>query len=627
MNSGYSRRLVSLSYKLLILAGVYQLSRIIFLIANSSSFNNVSTVEIITAFLWGFRFDFSALFTINIPVILLYLIPGNWFYKAASQKLINIVFYVLNIPFILLNCIDLEYFKYQGKRTTSDFFQLFTMGDDMKNTIPKMAADFWYVIVIFIVLSVVLILATRQIKPRLPDNKSNPVFVIITFILTVALTIILARGGFQYKPLNVMSGARLTSPQLVPLVLNTPFTIIRTYGKSLTEEKRYMPDDEALKYFSKIHQYNTGSPFLNKNVVIIILESFSAEYIGALNNGEGFTPFLDSLMGESVTFTNAFANAKKSIDGIPAVVASIPTLMPASYISTPYSSNRLHSIAAILKTKGYSSAFFHGGNNGTMNFDNFTRMTGFDKYYGRSEYPGDNYDGHWGVFDENFYYFFIDKCNEAKKPFVNAFFSLSSHHPYSMPDTLRDKFPDGTHPIHKSIGYADYALRKFFERASKTDWYNNTMFVITADHTGPATKIKYNTRLGMFRIPVVFYIPGTDLKGFRERTTQQTDIVPGILQLLNYDEPFVAFGNSMFDSTKSGVAINYPGDLYQAVGNNLLIQFDGSEITGTYSYKTDTLLLQNLPDEYQDERIRLQKTLESYIQQFNSALIGNKLIP
>jgi phosphoglycerol transferase MdoB-like AlkP superfamily enzyme len=332
-------------------------------------------------------------------------------------------------------------------------------------------------------------------------------------------------------------------------------------------------------------------------------------------------------MHEAMTFNHAFANAKKSIDGIPAILASLPTLMPASYVSSPYGSNKLNSIAGILKSKGYTSAFFHGGNNGTMNFDNFTMLTGFDKYYGRKEYPRDDYDGHWGVFDEPFYYFFADKCSAMKQPFVTAFFSLSSHHPYNLPAKFKDRFPKGDLPIHESIGYADYSLQCFFEKAKTTDWYQNTLFVITADHTGPSSKISYNTKAGMFRVPIVFYHPGGTLRGWSDQVTQQTDIVPGILDYLHYDEPFVAFGNSMFDSTNTPFAVNFTGDVFQAIDNELLMQFDGTETTGCYYYRKDSLLQDNVVDMNDTSQVRLNKSLESLLQQYNNSLIKNELIP
>ncbi|HMT30445.1 MAG TPA: LTA synthase family protein [Bacteroidia bacterium] len=624
----YRNQLIILSKRLLLLVVIYQLCRLAFLLANFNYFQSSEFSDVVLAFISGLRFDLNAIILLNLPLILIHLLPVNWFYSKITQTTFKLFFLLINIPSILLNCIDLEYFKYQGKRTTADLFQLFGMGDDMKNTIPQMAMDFWYVLLVFAILTTFMIFVYNRIRVEKPsvinENKTLNWLMVIPLL---AVFFVGGRGGFQYKPLGIMAAARNTNPQLVPLVLNTPFTVLKTYGKKIIEEKNYMPEDEAKSYFNKDHLFKRKSNFKPLNVIVIILESFSSEYIGALNNGRGYTPFLDSLMHESLTFSNAFANAKKSIDGIPAVLASMPTLMTASYVSSPYNSNKLKSIAGILKSKGYSSAFFHGGNNGTMNFDNFTLLTGFDKYYGRKEYPQNDYDGHWGVFDENFYYFFSDKCSGMKQPFVCSFFSLSSHHPYNLPDKYRGKFKKGTLPIHESIGYADYSLKCFFEKAKQTDWYKNTLFVITADHTGPSEQAYYNTKAGMFRVPVIFYQPGSNKKLWSDDVTQQTDILPGILDYLNYDEPFSAFGNSMFDTTRTPFAVNFAGDVYQVMSNELVIQFDGTEVAGCYNYRTDSLLMNDIASPKNISQVRLTKTLQSVLQQYNHAMIWNELVP
>lgn len=606
---------------------IYQLSRLAFLLANAGYFTGSDTADVFKAFFTGTRFDLNIILVLNAPFVLFHLIPAKAFYTRIWQNILRWYFFIVNIPVLMLNCIDLEYFKYQGKRTTADLFGLFSMGDDMQNTLPQMARDFWYVLVVFALLAALTIFLYNRIKFPATETQTQIGFQWLLLLPVSALVVIGARGGLQLKPLGILSAAGNTPPTLVPLVLNTPFTVFKTLGKDLLEEKKYFTGEAALQYFTKDHQYTGRPPFQPKNVVIIILESFSSEFIGTLNNGKGYTPFLDSLAGEGMLFTNAYANAKKSIDGIPSVLAALPTLMPASYITSPYNGNKLHSIAAVLKPKGYTSAFFHGGNNGTMGFDNFTSMSGFGNYYGRKEYPGNDYDGHWGIFDENFYHFYISKMNEMKPPFVTSFFSLSSHHPYTIPVHLKNRFPKGPLPIHESIGYADYALASFFREASKTKWFDNTLFVITSDHTGPSAIPFYQTKTGMFRVPILYFMPGSELKGRNSRTTQQTDIVPGILDLLNYDLPFTAFGNSPFDTTSSGMAVNYPGDVYQAINDRQLLQFDGSSVIGVYDVVNDSLLKKNLVEKPGSIDSVLLSGLKSVLQQYESALAKNKLIP
>ncbi|MBK7967816.1 MAG: sulfatase-like hydrolase/transferase [Bacteroidetes bacterium] len=611
--------------RILLLLFIYQLCRLLFFIVNYSYFTTSSVSEIVLAFFLGIRFDIVVAVVLNIPFILFHFLPFQAFSGRIWQRALKLYFFIINIPFLLLNCVDLEYFKFQGKRTTADLFQLFAMGDDMQNTIPRMALDFWYVILCFVVLSVIFVWGYNKIKVKPAPVNDQKLIQWILILPVILITGIGFRGGIQYKPLGILAAAKHTTPPLVPLVLNTPFTVIKTFGKVLIDEKNYLPESELTTYFDKVHSYKKHEPFHPRNVIIIILESFSSEYIGYLNNGKGYTPFLDSLSTHCISFNNAYANAKKSIDGIPAVVASMPTLMPASYITSPYNGNRLHSIAALLKQKGYSSGFFHGGNNGTMGFDNFASMTGFDAYYGRKEYPGKDYDGNWGIFDENFYAFFTDKMNKMPQPFVTTFFSLSSHHPYSLPEHLKNNFPKGSLPIHESIGYADYSLQQFFKKAQATSWYKNTLFVITSDHTGPSAIPYYQTKAGMFRTPILFYLPYADLKGTNTKTTQQTDIVPGILDLLNYDNSFIAFGNSPFDSTRNGFAVNYTGDSYQIIGEKQLIQFDGQEVIGYYDYKNDSLLTQNKIGKNSPPDSILLKSLQSILQQYNHSLIKNQL--
>ena len=137
--------------------------------------------------------------------------------------------------------------------------------------------------------------------------------------------------------------------------------------------------EEAWQIFSPIHYYNTGNTFSSLNVVIIILESFSKEYTGANRNATSYTPFLDSLSTQSLYFNDAYANGKRSIDGIPEVIASLPSLSEDAFITSPYSTHTFDNLASLLKRKNYSTAFFHGGNNGTMGFDHFIRNAGFEK--------------------------------------------------------------------------------------------------------------------------------------------------------------------------------------------------------------------------------------------------------
>jgi phosphoglycerol transferase MdoB-like AlkP superfamily enzyme len=339
------------------------------------------------------------------------------------------------------------------------------------------------------------------------------------------------------------------------------------------------------------------------------------------------TPFLDSLIKEGLVFNNAFANGKRSIEGIPAVLASIPALMNESYITSSYGSNNFSSIANTLKRKGYSSAFFHGGTNGTMGFDAFTKAAGFDKYFGRFEYNNDqDFDGDWGIPDHKFFQYAEKEVSKMKQPFLAALFSISSHHPYIIPAEYRKDFPEeGDQPIYKIVRYADFSLKQLFESMSKEKWFDSTLFVITADHTGPSIDNYYNNNAGSFEIPILFYKHNSSLKGVNSKTTQQIDIMPTILSYLSYDENYYSLGQNAFDTTKTGYAINFINDVYQFFQDDYLLQFDGQKKLAVYNYKTDSLLQKNIIGKKIEKEKAMETKLKAIIQTFNHGMIHNEM--
>ena len=157
-----------------------------------------------------------------------------------------------------------------------------------------------------------------------------------------------------------------------------------------------------------------------------------------------FTPFIDSLIQESLVFTNGFSNGRRSIEGIPAVIAGIPSLMNSPFITSAYSGDKFYSLPYLLKQEGYNTSFYHGGTNGTMGFDNFCKAAGIDAYYGRYEYNNDkDFDGNWGIFDEPFLQFMAKSLDKTPQPFMASVFTLSSHHPYTIPEKYKNKFIKG----------------------------------------------------------------------------------------------------------------------------------------------------------------------------------------
>jgi len=619
---------------ILILVFLFTISRIIFYSANLQFFRGIYFFDFLKILVGGIRFDIASIFMVNFAFIFLQLIPLKLRFKYWYQKTLQILFYVTNSIALISNFIDVIYFRFTLKRTTSDIFNYLSVGGDFKKLIPQFIADFWYIPLICIVFIIAFIKLSSIIKvkdivaPTLKYYLSQS----ILFIFAMFVLIIGIRGGLQLKPLDIINASKYAENKNVPLVLNTPFTIIKTIGLPALSNKVYFKNtNELSKTYNLVYQINTKDSVFNfrkLNVVIIILESFSQEHIGALNNKNGysgFTPFLDSLIKKSV-YVKGFANGKRSIDGIPAILAGIPTLMNEAYITSMYAGNKINSLASLLKTKSYNTSFYHGGSNGTMGFEAFTKIAGFDTYYGRSQYNNEkDYDGKWGIWDEPFLQNYAKQLNATPQPFLSSVFTLSSHHPYKVPEKYKGKFRKGHLEIQESIMYADYSLKKFFETASKMPWYDSTLFVITADHTSEAYLDYYQNNIGMYAVPIIFYLPNGNLKLNCNQIGQQIDIMPSVLDILNFDKPYFSFGTSVFDAKKPHFNITYINGEYQLIKDDYVLKFDGEHAISLYHVKNDSLLKNNLISKDVSQRKEMETFLKAVIQQYNTSLINNKM--
>lgn len=599
-----------------------QFTRLVFYL-NLSSYFEASFTEIIHAFVLGFRFDAVAIGYVLGPFFLLLPFTENNRVRAVAKWYFVVALGVLN----LLNCIDAEFFKFMARRSTDDLFEFAFLSDDIFNIAPSLIGFFWYLLVAFGFTALLSYFAINKLLSLSTSAGNKNLFrKALWLIPTVGLLVLFARGGFQRIPLTIIDASTVSPPHLNSVVLNTPFTIIKTLGKPELEEFKYPePELAELEPISYPKQNKLTATLKSNNVVLIILESLSTEYVGALNGlSSGYTPFIDSLCSESLVFTDSYANGHRSIEGIAAIAASIPTLMYEPFTTSRYAENGINSLANLLAEKGYHSSFMHGGNKNSMNFESFSAQAGYDLFYDRDDYPHPNehYDGVWGISDHYFLSNCVDKYNEFQKPFFSTIFTLSSHHPYTIPSDYQDRFPKGTLPIHESIGYADQSLKEFFQKASEQSWYDSTLFVITADHTSLSEHDFHQTRTGSLRIPLILFHPrDTLLQGVYNGVVQQADIMPTVLDLLGYEKPFFAFGTSAFDSSASRMAIAFKHDQYQLLKDNQLVCFDGEKTTFVYDLSTDSLLQDNVLDNA-DHSENLAY-LKSFVQNYSLALNKN----
>ena len=600
--------------KISLLLIIYFVSRLFFFINNFSSFNINESTSWLTPFLESVRYDLSILLYINSLVLLLIFLPFNLRLKQWYQKLVGIVFLFVNIPFIILNNIDIEFFQYNQKRITSDFVDLLFLGNDTAQVLPSYLLTYWP-IVLLTLFQIYNLFKHSDFKPKtVISNFKSFSNSLMIFLISIVFFVVGARGGLQLKPINTINAGELSNPIFSNLILNTPFTFLHSFKSEKLVAYNYFSEQELNNSFSLSKNYS-GEKQKDYNVVIIIMESLSKEFVG-FHNDHNLTPFLDSLMNHSLVFSNAFSNGLRSIEALPAITASIPTLSNTPFISSVYAQNKFNSLPSTLLKKGYATSFFHGGTRGTMGFYGFAKKAGFQKYYGLEEYDNkDDYDGTWGIYDEPFFKFFARKMKDENQPFFSTFFSLSAHPPYSIPNHHNSRFKEGGLKIHKLISYSDYSLKIFFNNVKNEDWFNNTLFVITADHTSPKSSDSiYKNKIGRYSIPMLFYTADQSLIGVDSVVTQHIDIMPTVLDFLGYNKPFISFGESVF--RKKGWAIHHNNNRY------CLITQHGFLNNRNENYRTfsDWSFKNKLVNNNEDVIL-----LKSFKQSFSSSMIKNKL--
>ena len=610
--------------RLCIVALMMYVTRIIFYVFNSGSFQSIEPLDFVTA-IW---FDFITIALLFLPYYSIYLLPLPIRDFRLYKWIMKLLFHATTILILALNLMDVEYFRYTSKRSTYDLFSLVSTGNDMSQLLTTFIKDFWFLIIFLILLNIATEWLYRKVDRKFLANSDRGFYKtnILSFVIVLPLLVIIGRGGFGLKPIGIIEASNYSNPANTAFLLPTAFTMVKTIDQGSLQIIKYFEDEKDRDYFDPIKQ-TTPQRILpdGTNVMIILLESFGTEFVGAYNGKESYTPFFDSLISQSLTFKYAFANGKKSIEAVPAVVASMPTFMDNPYISSPYGDNKINTLPSILKEHGYVSAFYHGATNGSMRFDGFATICGYDQYFGRYEYNNDDhFDETWGILDEYFNPWTAKKLTELKEPFIGTLFTLSSHHPYFIPEHMRDKVKKGPQPICASINYGDFALRKFFEEAKKQPWFENTLFVILADHTPATTSKFYNLRTNLYRIPIVFYHPSGKLPAKMEtKVFQQMDIMPTVLDLLNIDTKYYAFGNSYY-SNSHPEAIAYLEGTYYYFFNEQMLTFSSDKARNLFNFTTNNVELVDSISYFRSTVHNNELRLKAIIQRYNRDLINNQ---
>ena len=634
-NKLFSQLLVVL-WNLLLVYLVYQVARIEYWLEHSSYLNYTFDV-------WrgGLMFDTSAILYTNALYVVLILFPLHYKESPIYHKICKWLFIIVNGLAFAINLADSVYFRYTMRRTTSTVFDEFSSEGNLGSIIRTELLSHWYLVLLFALIMWLLwkFYATPNLNVKALNKWKYNGACLLSLLLFTPFCIAGMRGGFAtaVRPITISNAMQYTErPTDAPLVLNTPFSLLRTIDTNVFVVPNYFDSAEEMEaVYTPIHIPSDSLQMEKKNVVVLIVESFGREYIGALNKTledgkyKGYTPCVDSLISKSITFSHSFCNGRKSIDGMPSILSSIPMFVEP-FILTPSSMNDYTGLAGILAKEGYETAFFHGAQNGSMGFQAFAQKTGFQRYYGRTEYEEscgtDDFDGTWAIWDEPFLQFFANEMSKMKQPFMTSVFTASSHHPFAVPEKYKKQFAEEELEIHKCIRYTDMSIGKFFDTASRQPWFKNTIFVLTSDHTNMSNHAEYQTDLGGFCSPIIIYDPSHPEGKTLDKIAQQIDILPTILGMLNYPKPYFGFGIDVLNTPEEDTwAVNYLNGYYQYVRYGYVLQFDGTFTTAIYSLD-DKLMKNNIKGKVEVQQ-QMERELKAIIQQYMERMKQDCLHP
>ena len=392
---------------------LYMAERWFFFWMNHATFQDVTFSDMLTICGGGVRFDVSALCYLNILCIALQTVPGKWRDRVVYQRIVKYIFLVINTIGIFMNVADVVYFDFGGRRTTATFFSEFGNENNIGKILLQSITEYWQVWIF----GVASIFALWKFyynpisRDKHPDDYApNAVYYPVhSLVFVVAMTLAIGglRGGYDLSMHPIRQDSAdiyCKKPSHTAIVLNTPFTLITTIHKSGYKNPNFYSSEELDSLFMPKIVPDSNNVINKRNIVLILMESFSREYTGLFNkdipNFKGYTPFLDSLILQSYAFEYSFANGIRSVDCMPGVLAGVPRYKEP-YCYYFYANNTLQGLPEMLKNEGYYTAFFHGAPNTTLGFKGFSNAIGFQDYYGMTEYNNDDdFDGTRAIWDE-----------------------------------------------------------------------------------------------------------------------------------------------------------------------------------------------------------------------------------
>jgi phosphoglycerol transferase MdoB-like AlkP superfamily enzyme len=503
-------------------------------------------------------------------VALLMLLPFRLAHHRTWIHFWTWVNFALLIFFLLLLAGNVLYFGFVHRHAGPEIIAL---GGDVGLMLDMALGSYWWALLLFLSACIGLFFLWRrffQHHVEIEVGRFVPgLSILVIALLSVAMLI---RGGLGGKPLDIVDAFVENHPSAAYLSLNGPFTIARALLNTKRIKADFFAWDEAVRRTQELVlasgerllaggdypllRARTAATARKSNVVVLMLESWDAVHIDVLRRGMnlkpyGATPSFDALARQGLLFTHFYANGERSMDGLAALIAGIPTLPGTAYIGMGMEQNRMAYLGHMAQQEGYETIFLQSSKRESFHVDSIAAMAGFTRYLGSEDIPVTGHSTNTterGAWDHDTFQEANNLFAKAKKPFMGFVFTASTHLPFQSPgkrwqkhspDTLENRFLN-------SLYYADWALGEFIAAAKKSGYYDNTIFILTADHVsgfaGKASDVP-----GMHHVPLLVVAPGLK-SGTTSRVGGQVDIIPTLAELAGWRAPQASLGHSLLDT-------------------------------------------------------------------------------
>jgi len=564
----------------------FLLDRLIFLCSYLEDIPKKSFSESIAVFYHGLRLDIAmAGYLLVIP--LLFILPFLFLPTRKIDlkwlKVYNSFFVVL---FSIISIINLNIYREWGTK-----FNAKALGFAFSAPNEAMASSASSPIVLNILLLGLLIALGLFLRKLLVPNeitlkRSSLPLTVAFCILLPGINFLMLRGGFGVSP-NNQSMAYYSDQQILNhAAVNTEWNLISDLLKSRhadSEHYHFMPDAVAAARIRDLYhtEQDSTTQILNTkqpNVVVIIMESFTADLTKTLGNETGVTPKFDSLIKQGVLFSKVYSTGNRTDKGILGTLTGYPSMAAESMVKWPERMEKLPALSTEFHKRGYKTSFFYGGQSEFDNYKAFILSHDYDLLVDKSSFSGAEMNSKWGAYDGVVFNRQLQELNKTKEPFFSTQMTLTNHEPFEVPGKYHFGNADNVQKFKSTAFYADSCLNDFLNRARQQPWYKNTLFVFVADHGHILPKGRNEVYIPQrYHIPLLFFgdVIKDEYRGKAiDKVGSQIDIASTLLHQLNISTKAFNWSKNLLNPTTKPFAFFSWDNGMGFIDNKQCVTFD-----------------------------------------------------